>query len=76
MLYISMNTEGDIEEQTSWLEQVLEKHPQKWIIVSMHRGVYGGSRFNEADDGCNYLINMVFNLCYKDITTNTREVIL
>ncbi|HIW31995.1 MAG TPA: metallophosphoesterase family protein [Candidatus Paenibacillus intestinavium] len=50
MLYISMNTEGDINEQTSWLEQVLEEHPQKWIIVSMHRGVYGGSRFNEADD--------------------------
>jgi len=50
MLYISMNTEGDIDEQTSWLEQVLEKHPQKWIVVSMHRGVYGGSRFNEADD--------------------------
>ncbi|MCR8655803.1 purple acid phosphatase family protein [Paenibacillus endoradicis] len=50
MLYISMNTEGDIDEQTNWLEQVLEKHPQKWIVVSMHRGVYGGSRFNEADD--------------------------
>ncbi|URN92993.1 MAG: metallophosphoesterase family protein [Candidatus Pristimantibacillus lignocellulolyticus] len=50
LLYISMNTEADIDEQTSWLEQVLEEHPQKWIVVSMHRGVYGGSRFKEADD--------------------------
>lgn len=50
MLYISLNTEADLTMQTEWLEEVLKQNTQPWIIVSMHRGVYGGNRFKEADE--------------------------
>jgi len=52
MLFISLNTEGNIKGQTDWLEQVLSEHSEqyKWVVVSMHRGVYGASRFKDAKD--------------------------
>lgn len=52
MLYISLNTEDDVEKQKDWLEQVLKEQRDqvKWIVVSMHRGVYGASRFNDGDE--------------------------
>lgn len=52
LLLISMNTEETIDEQTIWLQDVLEQHADSydWIVVSMHRGVYGASRFKKAED--------------------------
>lgn len=52
LLFISLNTEGDIDEQTVWLQDVLEQQAAShdWIVVSMHRGVYGASRFEEAEE--------------------------
>lgn len=52
LLMISLNTEEAIDEQTVWLQDVLEQHADSydWIVVSMHRGVYGASRFKKADD--------------------------
>lgn len=49
-LYISLNTEGNIDGQTKWLKQVLSEHAAQWIIVSTHRGIYGASRFKDGDD--------------------------
>lgn len=52
LLLISLNTEEAIDEQTAWLQDVLEQHADSydWIVVSMHRGVYGASRFKKAED--------------------------
>ncbi|RJE91412.1 metallophosphoesterase family protein [Paenibacillus sp. 1011MAR3C5] len=41
--FIMLNTESNINGQTEWLEDVLEKNTRKWIIVSLHRGPYGGN---------------------------------
>jgi len=52
MLFISLNTEGNVKGQTAWLKQVLSEHSEqyKWIVVSMHRGVYGASRFKDGEE--------------------------
>lgn len=52
LLFISLNTEGNIKGQTTWLKQVLSEHSEQyqWIVVSMHRGVYGASRFKDGKD--------------------------
>ncbi|MCM3632366.1 metallophosphoesterase family protein [Paenibacillus camelliae] len=52
MLFISLNTEGNIKGQAEWLEQVLEEHraQYQWVVVSMHRGVYGANRFKDGKD--------------------------
>ena len=51
-LFIFLNTEDDIKKQTKWLEQVLQYQADQydWIIVSMHRGLYGASQFKDAED--------------------------
>jgi len=52
LLFISLNTEGNVKGQTAWLKQVLSEYSEQynWIVVSMHRGVYGASKFKDGDE--------------------------
>jgi len=48
--FIMLNTESNIKGQTKWLEDVLEKNTRKWVIVSLHRGPYGGNQNKNIGD--------------------------
>jgi len=39
--FVVLNTESNLADQKVWLENDLKNNKQKWIIVSMHKGVYG-----------------------------------
>jgi hypothetical protein len=48
--FIMLNTESGIASQTEWLERDLAQTDKPWIIVSMHRGAYGGSMYTKVDE--------------------------
>jgi len=39
--FVVLNTESNLADQKVWLDNDLRNNKQKWIIVSMHKGVYG-----------------------------------
>lgn len=45
--FIMLNTESNIDGQTEWLEEALKENTRKWIVVSLHRGPYGGNQNKE-----------------------------
>ncbi|REK76002.1 purple acid phosphatase family protein [Paenibacillus paeoniae] len=48
--FIMLNTESNISGQTKWLEDVLAKNTRKWVIISLHRGPYGGNQNKNIGD--------------------------
>jgi len=49
--FVVLNTESNPADQKAWLENDLKDNKQKWIIVSMHKGIYqqgGKSAFFDA----------------------------
>ncbi|MEF2245432.1 purple acid phosphatase family protein [Paenibacillus sp. IITD108] len=49
-LFIMLNTESNKKEQTRWLEEQLAANTKEWIIVSMHKGPYGGKPNENIQD--------------------------
>lgn len=49
-LFIMLNTESNKKEQTRWLEEQLAANRKEWIIVSMHKGPYGGKPNENIQD--------------------------
>ncbi len=48
--FIMLNTESNIDGQTAWLEQDLKQTDKPWIVVSVHRGAYGGNVYKKIAD--------------------------
>lgn len=48
-LFLSLNTDGDIEKQIKFIEDEVQKNNKQWNIVFMHKGVYGGTHSYDAD---------------------------
>ena len=48
--FIMLNTESNIKGQTSWLEEQLAANTKEWVIVSMHKGPYGGKPNNKVKE--------------------------
>ncbi|WP_336773588.1 metallophosphoesterase [Paenibacillus sp. MMO-58] len=42
--FVMLNTESKLKDQAKWLEQDLAATNKKWLIVSLHRGPYGGNQ--------------------------------
>lgn len=45
-----LNTEENISEQTKWLDADLAKTKQPWLIVAIHRPLYGGSTYKKIKE--------------------------
>ncbi|AOZ93812.1 purple acid phosphatase family protein [Paenibacillus crassostreae] len=48
--FVILNTESNIKEQTTWLEEDLAATELPWKIVAMHRGAYGGNMNKKVGD--------------------------
>lgn len=48
-LFISLNTDGDIEKQIKFIEDEVSKNNKQWNIVFMHKGIYGGTHSKDTD---------------------------
>tara|TARA_B100000927_G_scaffold278228_1_gene260697 strand:- start:3345 stop:4901 length:1557 start_codon:yes stop_codon:yes gene_type:complete len=38
--FISLNSNTEVEAQTSWLQKVLEQNPNKWTVITFHHPLY------------------------------------
>ncbi len=47
---ISLNTVGDIDVQTEWLDRVLRENPHRWAIVTQHHPVFSASSGRDNED--------------------------
>ncbi|WP_438444989.1 purple acid phosphatase family protein [Gorillibacterium sp. sgz5001074] len=45
-----LNTEGSFKKQADWLRQDLSATNKPWKLVAIHRGAYGGSEYDKAQD--------------------------
>ncbi|WP_317965879.1 metallophosphoesterase family protein [Paenibacillus sp. CCS19] len=45
-----LNTEEEISTQTNWLDADLAKTEQPWLIVAIHRPMYGGSTYKKIKE--------------------------
>ncbi|MDF2934901.1 MAG: metallophosphoesterase [Paenibacillaceae bacterium] len=45
-----LNTESDLNKQRDWLKKDLAASDKPWRIVAIHRGAYGGNRYEKLED--------------------------
>ncbi len=48
--FIALNSNLMIEEQTVWLESVLNNNPNKWTIATYHHPIFSASRGRDNED--------------------------
>ncbi|HEY4391473.1 MAG TPA: metallophosphoesterase family protein [Paenibacillus sp.] len=47
--FVVLNTESNIDEQTEWLREDLNRNTKRWTIVAIHRPLYGGNRYKKIE---------------------------
>tara|TARA_B100001559_G_scaffold25248_1_gene20048 strand:- start:1046 stop:2422 length:1377 start_codon:yes stop_codon:yes gene_type:complete len=48
--FLALNSNMMIEEQTKWLEQVLQNNPNKWTIATFHHPIFSASRGRDNEE--------------------------
>lgn len=48
--FVILNSESNLKEQKTWLENDLASTDKKWKVVAMHRGPYGGNSYKKTMD--------------------------